>query len=206
MTLLLFALAVVVAVVVGGVVALAVRSKREYAAGNQVVPGTTSRAPASWAGSHSPEAKLHRRLRAAVLAAHAATDSGLGDARYVIEREAMAIDDRLIAAAALASPHQAPGIAAVEQAVAALEAAVASMGMAMGDVLGESSTNSTALDAAVTDVQTRLMTLQLARQELDQLDSQQILAPDVSDTPDISDIPDIRPADAPRPTAGDTPA
>ena len=43
-------------------VALTVRSKRDFDHANEVVPGVRSPAPASWAGAHSTEAKMHCRM------------------------------------------------------------------------------------------------------------------------------------------------
>jgi hypothetical protein len=165
-TLLLVVLGIVALSIVGGAVTLAVRSKRAYDASNEVVPGVSTRAPAAWAGAHSPEAVLHRRLRAAVLATGAATDARLGDARSVVEREALTIDERLVAAAQLAAPHRDRIIAALEPAVAGIEAAVASM-----VELPVGSVDQSALDEAVIDVQTRLAALAAARAELDRLDT-----------------------------------
>ncbi len=165
-TLLLVLFCVVALVAIGGAVVLAGRSKREYDASNEVVPGIASRAPASWAGAHSPEAKLHRRLRSAVLAARASTVSGLGDACSVVEREALTIDERLVAAATLASPHRERVIATLQPAVDGLEAAVASM-----VALPPTSAGQDALDQAVVQVQARLAALAEARAELDRLDT-----------------------------------
>ncbi len=52
-----------------GAVALALKSKRDYKAAGEIVPGEASSAPEHWAGAHSPEAKLHRRLVAAAASA-----------------------------------------------------------------------------------------------------------------------------------------
>ena len=64
-----FLLVAAVAAIVGFGVALTVRSRKDFAEQNEVVPGVASPAPASWAGAHTPEAKLHRRLKEAVAAA-----------------------------------------------------------------------------------------------------------------------------------------
>ena len=165
MTSLLVLLGIVALVAVGGVIMLAVRSKREFDASNELIPGVASRAPAAWAGAHSAEAKLHRRLRSAVRAARASTGAGLGDACAVVEREALTIDERLIAAATLASPHRERVIATLGPAVDGLEAAVASMA-----TLPPTSDGQSALDEAVAQVQARLAALAEARAELDRLD------------------------------------
>ena len=36
--------------------------KRKFAEANVIVPGTTTKAPAEWAGAHTPEARLHDDL------------------------------------------------------------------------------------------------------------------------------------------------
>ena len=51
MSLVLLAGALVVAAAVVGAVVLAVQSRRQYRAANQVIPGRTTNAPASWAVS-----------------------------------------------------------------------------------------------------------------------------------------------------------
>jgi len=165
-TALVVALVVALLAVGGGAGALAVRSKRDYDAGNEVVPGVATKAPSSWGGAHTPEALLHRRLRGAVLAAHAASSVGLGDARTTVEQAALALDDRLIAAAALPDAQRNDGIAGLTHAVEALEQAVASMSvLPSGAAQGPA-----ALDQAVADVQVRLAALAQARAEVDGID------------------------------------
>jgi len=165
MTSLVVALIVVLLAVGGGAGALAIRSKRDYDAGNQVVPGVATKAPSSWGGAHTPEALLHRRLRGAVLASHQAASVGLGDARSTIEQAALALDDRLVAAAALPGPHREERIAALAPAVEALEQAVSSM-----SALPSGTAERGAMDQAVADVQVRLEALAQARAEVDGID------------------------------------
>ena len=165
MTALILVLIAVVLLVGAGAAALAIRAKRDYDAGNEVVPGVPTKAPTSWGGAHTPEALLHRRLRTAVLAARAAATAGLGDARATIEQTALAIDERLVAAAALPQGHREPAVASITAAVESLEHAVASMSAVPAD-----SSAPTALDTAVQEVQIRLDALAQARAEVEQID------------------------------------
>jgi hypothetical protein len=123
--LLLFVVAAVLAA------AVVVRSgKRKYAEANEVVPGRATQAPAEWAGAHTPEARMHRRLRDAVEALRAnpaMEDSWMLDARVSLEEQAVAVDERLIAAAALPERVRAEPLAALTAAVDAVEAAVAAL-------------------------------------------------------------------------------
>ena len=129
MTVFVVLLLVVVAAVVAATVV--VRSgKRDYAKANEIVPGTATRAPAAWAGAHTPEARLHRRLRDAVEALRAnpaMEDAWMLDARVSLEQHALAVDDRLIAVAALPERVRAEPLAGVAAAVDAVEVAVASL-------------------------------------------------------------------------------
>ena len=124
---------VVLLMIVAAVVAatVVVRSgNRNYAKANEVVPGTASRAPAEWAGAHSPEARLHRRLRDAVEALRAnpaMEDAWMLDARVSLEQHALAVDERLIAGAALPARVRAEPMVGVAAAVDAVEVAVASL-------------------------------------------------------------------------------
>ncbi|HEX2048662.1 MAG TPA: hypothetical protein VHF27_12920 [Acidimicrobiales bacterium] len=144
---------VVVAAVVGATVV--VRSqKRRFAEANEVVPGTATRAPAEWAGAHTPEARLHRRLRDAVAALRAnrvLEDAWRMDARVSLEQHALAVDERLIAVAALPERVRAEPLAGVAAAVDAVEAAVASL------VAGPAASR---LDQAMAEVESRVASLQ----------------------------------------------
>jgi len=165
-----FLVIAVVAIVAFGV-ALAVRSKQEFAAQNEVVPGKRSPAPASWAGAHTPEAKLHRRLKAAVDAARAnprLVELGLAERTRQIETDALAIDERLVAAAALPQRHRTEAVASFEPPVAALEDAVAALvqSVSVGD-------SKELLEQAVSDADIRLQALAEARAEVERIDRQQ---------------------------------
>jgi hypothetical protein len=154
--------------IVGFGVALSVRGKRDFAKQNEVVPGTKSPAPASWAGAHSPEAKLHRRLGDAVRAANSnprLVELGLAIQTKHIEAEAMAIDERLVAAAGLPTSHRAGAVAEFEPQVVALEDAVAA--------LIKSTTVSDSkqlLEQAVSDADIELQALAEARAEIEAVD------------------------------------
>ena len=124
----LIVVAVVAVVAVGLVWALSGRAR--YRRDNEVVPGVATKAPGSWAGAHSPEAKLHRRLRDAVRGLHASAlpdDVGLLEVRATLEQQALAVDERLVAVAALPQPVRAAPLAQVEAAVRAIEQASADL-------------------------------------------------------------------------------
>ena len=152
------AVVVLLLVVVSAVVAASVvvrTQKRNFAEANVVVPGTDTKAPAEWAGAHTPEARLHRRLRdavAAVRANPAMEDAFMMDARVSLEQQALAVDERLIAVAALPEGVRAEPMASVSAAVDAVEAAVAAL--ASGPE-GRSS-----LDQAMTEVTDRVSQLE----------------------------------------------
>jgi hypothetical protein len=127
MTILVVLLVVIVAAAAAATVVVRAQ-KRQYAEANVVVPGTATKAPAEWAGAHSPEARLHRRLRDAVEALRAnpaLEDAFMMDARTALEEQALAVDERLVAVAALPEGVRAEPLASVGAAVDALEAAVA---------------------------------------------------------------------------------
>ena len=157
-----------VACIIGFGVALSVRGKRDFAKQNEVVPGRKSPAPASWAGAHSPEAKLHRRLGDTVRAANGnprLVELGLAEQTKQIEVEALAIDERLVAAAGLPAGHRAAAVAEFEPQVEALEDAVAA--------LIKSTTVSDSkqlLEQAVSEADVRLQALAQARAEVEAVD------------------------------------
>lgn len=161
-------LAVVAVIVAGGamVAGLAVQARRQRADRLHVVPGVENAAPAAWAGAHTPEAKLHRRLGDAVRSMRVppGMSSSLFDAqRVALEQEALRIDARLIAVAALAGSRREEGIAEVATLVDRYEAAV-------GDLVIASLDDSTSLDAVISESELRLRALQAARAEVEQAD------------------------------------
>lgn len=136
MVLLLILLALLV--LVGGVVAIVMviarHQKQSIAYDNQVVPGIPSNAPASWAGSHDPEARLHRRLRDAIRALYGvnAYDTASSvNLRAGLEQSAMAVDSHLIAIATLPQSHRDQALPDATAAVEAVEAGVAQYVSAM---------------------------------------------------------------------------
>ena len=161
-----FGLLLLVAAVAAAVAYGAMRNKRAFAKQNEIVAGTPSRAPAAWAGAHSPEALLHRRLRGAVDAARAqlAAGSGFEDVVAAIGRGAQEVDDRLIAAAALPASHRTAAIAAIEPSVVALESAVA------GLMSSAATADQSGVTAAISEAHERLDALAAARAEVDQAD------------------------------------
>ena len=128
-TVVVLVLLVVVAAVVAATVVVR-NGKRGFARANEVVPGRATRAPAEWAGAHTPEARLHRRLRDAVEALRAnpaMEDSWMLETRVSLEEQAVAVDERLIAVAALPERVEAEPLAGVAAAVDAVEGAVAAL-------------------------------------------------------------------------------
>jgi hypothetical protein len=165
----LLLLAAIGAIVVFGV-ALTVRSKKDFDDANEVVPGVKSAAPASWAGAHSQEAKLHRRLGDSVRAARnnpRLVELGLSAQTKQIESEALAIDERLVAAAGLPVSHRADAVTALEPHVVALEDAVATL--VTSTTVGESKE---LLQQVVSEADIKLQALAQARAEVEQLDQQ----------------------------------
>ena len=159
-TVLVVLLLVLVAAVVAATAVLR-SGKRQYAQANEVVPGAASRAPAEWAGAHTPEARLHRRLRDAVAglrANPALEDAWALEARVTLEQQALAVDDRLVAVAALPARVRAEPLAAVSSAVDAVEAAVA----ALADS-SQPAPERSRLDQAMTEVQDRVAVLEQGR-------------------------------------------
>lgn len=162
--LVLLILFVLLAALVAGGVLLARfgfgRVKGNFERSNQVVPGIASSAPTSWLGSHDPEAKLHRRLQTAIRSLHAGQNLDLVgdylDLRVEIERQAVAIDEELVATSALPVHLVDDRLAALGEAVATLEEAVAEIGLAastgashqVNDLLAEVRRRSGSLDRA----------------------------------------------------------
>jgi hypothetical protein len=156
-----WALVALLLILAGGV-AIGTGVARAHRRDNQVVPGVATRAPAAWAGAHTPEARLHRRLRDAVRAVHAA-DGVAADPtlRSALEREALAVDAELVAVAALPAAVRAEPLTRVEAAVAAVESAAAALAGGVGDA-------DRAGRRALDEVHERLRLLAEAHAELDQ--------------------------------------
>jgi hypothetical protein len=149
--------------VVGGILLyVALRNAQDFSDANEIIPGVPTNAPKQWAGAHSAEARLHRRLRDAMgsLRANAALDDpSLSGVRADLERHALEIDDHLVAVAALPKGHRDEPLQRVGRAVDVVEATVASLVALRGP----------ALDGAargIEDVRTRLSLIAAAREEL----------------------------------------
>lgn len=121
---------VVVVVVVLGVVAFAValagKSKRRATAALGG-PALAANVPREWAGAHSPEAKMHRRLAAA---ASALSGQPMGGAveiekRVAVEQQIRQLDEQLVVAAAVPGSRKAELLAKLEPMVTAVESSVA---------------------------------------------------------------------------------
>jgi hypothetical protein len=125
------ALIVTLVLIVGVTAALVLvvqrKQQRALTRDNQVIPGRLTRAPRSWAVSHDPEARLHRRLRDAMAALEAvsAMDTGSTIAlRADLEQTAIQLDDQLVAAAQLTPPQKAELLQAITTTVESVEGAV----------------------------------------------------------------------------------
>jgi heme/copper-type cytochrome/quinol oxidase subunit 2 len=122
-TVLLVIVIVVVIAVAGFFFALARKGKRQYEA-RTGGPGLAPNAPREWAGAHSPEAKLHRRLAAAAksLDAQPVGDAVTIEQRVTIEQQILQVDQQLVAVAGNgdAVARLEPLVVSVERAVAQL--------------------------------------------------------------------------------------
>jgi hypothetical protein len=113
---------------VGFFVALARKGKRQFEA-RTGGPGLAPNAPREWAGAHSPEAKLHRRLAAAARSLDA---QPLGDAmtieqRVTIEQQILQLDQQLVAVATVPGPGTPDSLAEIAKLVGSLEDAVSQL-------------------------------------------------------------------------------
>jgi len=188
---LLFVLAVLVgAAAAVGLVALAVSSKRSADRSNEIIPGTPSLAPDSWAGAHTPEAKLHRRLVDVVAALRAVhgLDGMTLDRRADIERHALELDRRLVAVAALPAGVRTEPLGIIEGDVKELEMGVAALTVRVAE-------QRLPLDDAFRDLAERLDHLDQARSELDAVTPGPAPSVDVAPAPvSAPPVPDAAPA------------
>jgi hypothetical protein len=122
-TVILVVVVVLVVAVVGFGVALARKGKRQFAA-QAGGPGLAENAPREWAGAHTPEAKLHRRLAAAAksLAAQPMGDASTIEQRVTIEQQILQLDQHLVAV-----QGNAEGVAEIETLVGSVERTVAQL-------------------------------------------------------------------------------
>lgn len=158
---------VAVAAAAAGAAALALgaqRVKQNAQRSQEIAPGRPSAAPLGWAGAHTPEAKLHRRLGDAMSGLRGATgDDPLVTANVdVVEREALKIEGKLVAASHLADRLKGPAIEELSMAVDQIENVAAqliqrSAELSAGDVT-----------AQLDELSERLRFLDEARAELDQ--------------------------------------
>jgi hypothetical protein len=150
-TAILIVVLVLVVVAVGFGVALARKGKRQFAE-RTGGPGLAPNAPREWAGAHSPEAKLHRRLAAAARSLDA---QPMGDAvsieqRVTIEQQIQQLDTQLVAVATVPGPGKAEGLAEIEPLVTSVERAVAQLATTGVD-MDQLKRNQAELDAGETD-------------------------------------------------------
>lgn len=160
---------VVVVMVAGVVVAgiAAVRNKAKFEHDSRLGPGLATSAPTAWAGSHDPEARLHRRLRDAVaaLSANQSFDmnGSLLDLRVELEQQAVALDEQLVATATLPLHVRAEPLARIVAAVESLEHAVAELARTSADEAA------VRLQVALEDIRTRTGLVAQARVALQEL-------------------------------------
>ncbi len=159
----LVVVAAVAAVAVAGVIAL--RNAKAFERDSQLVAGVPTNAPTAWAGSQAPEARLHRRLRDALLALDANQafddDGDLLDLRVELQQQAASLDEQLVATAALPASVRADPLAHITGAVAAIEEAVARLASSSAqDAAGR-------LASALEDVRARTGLVAQARAALD---------------------------------------
>jgi hypothetical protein len=112
---------------VGFAVALAGKGKRRAKEALGLSPALAKDVPREWAGAHSPEARMHRRLAAA---AKSLSGQPMGDAveiekRVTVEQQILQLDEQLVAAAAVPGPKKTQLLAEIEPLVAAVESTVA---------------------------------------------------------------------------------
>jgi hypothetical protein len=149
-------------VVLGVVAYVALRNAQDFSDANEVIPGVPTNAPKGWAGAHSVEARLHRRLRDSMTALRAnrtLDEPALIDVREALQLEALAIDEQLVAAAALPARVRDEPMRQIASAVEAVETAVAEVVLLRGPERESS-------QAAIEQVRTRLALVEEARAEL----------------------------------------
>lgn len=128
-TLLVILLIVVIVLVVVPAIAVWLSftlARRSVDRRNQVVPGVPTGAPRSWLGSHTAEARLHRRLRDLVAGMQraAAASPAVASAEADVTRLALRLDDKLVAAAAAPGDSRQGAIEKLAKSVEKLEQTV----------------------------------------------------------------------------------
>lgn len=158
---------VIGAALVAGFIAL--RNKQAFTRDAKLGPGLATSAPTAWAGSHDPEARLHRRLRDAVAALAANQsfdfDGSLLDLRVELEQQAVALDEQLVATAALPMHMRSDPLGRISEAVVALEQAVADLAGASADEAAQR------LALALRDISDRTGMVAQARVALDAMET-----------------------------------
>lgn len=124
----ILALALTVGAAVAVVVTLHRKQQQKLSRDNQLLPGRPTSAPRSWAVSHDPEARLHRRLRDAMTALHSTTFLDTGTTvvlRADLEQTAFELDDYLVAVSRLPPVHREELLQKITATVECIESAVA---------------------------------------------------------------------------------
>jgi hypothetical protein len=130
----------------------------------ELVPGTPSRVPDNWFGSHDPEPKLYRRLLESVRGVQAmgSDQSGSSETIASMQRQARQIEGQLIGVTHIAARLRPPILEQLEQTVIQIEQIAAAI---IGREAGwERFEIGQALDALTE----RLQLIDKARAELDQ--------------------------------------
>ncbi len=127
-TVLVVILIIIVVIVAGGVaffVALARKGRAKALDNARLAPGVESAAPTEWGGAHTPEAELHRRLRAAARAVESVgvDDPAAIEGRVAIQQQIAQIDKQLVAAASAPEAARSAALARLEPLVADVEEA-----------------------------------------------------------------------------------
>ncbi|QLL06170.1 hypothetical protein [Mycobacterium vicinigordonae] len=127
----LLVIAALIVAVVGATVAVVAivnhNQQRAITRDNQLIPGRPTAAPRAWARSHDPEARLHRRLRDAMTALHAANAFDTGSTvvlRADLEQTALTVDNQLITVAQLTPAQRDELLQSITRTVETIEAAV----------------------------------------------------------------------------------
>jgi hypothetical protein len=120
-----------------GVLVMTRRIRESAQRSNEIIPGRPTNAPAAWAGSHDPEARLHRRIRDAL--ALLRDDPGLShdgeriDATVRLELAATDLDNWLVSVSKTPPRLRETALAHADTAVTELENVAA--GLSAGGAL-----------------------------------------------------------------------
>jgi hypothetical protein len=152
-------------VVLGTVAYVALRNAQDFSDANEVIPGVpTKRAEGvgRCALGGGPPAPPPARRHDRAAANRSLDEPAMVEVREALEREALAIDEQLVAAAALPQRVRDEPLRQVATAVESVEATVADVVLLRGP-------ERTSTDAAIEQVRTRLALVAEARAELDAL-------------------------------------